>query len=444
MTTNNNANQKEIIPDEQTKRISSLDSLRGLAVLGILLINITSFGWPKDAMESSTFIHDKGINFYLWYIFGHGVFEGSFRAIFSLLFGASFLIFIGRLEKKMGAQLSAEYFVRRQLWLLLFGLFNAFVLLWPGDILFHYAVCGVVLIAFRTTSAKYLIVASVVCLTLLTMRENKDLFDKKKIIVQGEKAALVDTSSVQLTWIQKESIREMNVLKNKYSLEENKKNREEKLYIFRSGYFTIYKYISDKSVSAETYGLYYFHFFDVLAYMFIGMALFKSGILQGDANLKLYGWMAAIGLSVGLTLSYQHLLPSLLYNFDNYAVLKHKPIEIYELQRYVRSIGVFGFIMLAYKSGWFKRFFNIIRPVGQMAFTNYLSQSVICVLIFYGFGLGLVGKLERYELYFVVLAIWFVQIVVSHIWLRYFRFGPMEWLWRSLTYSKIQPIFKVK
>jgi uncharacterized protein len=74
-----------------------------------------------------------------------------------------------------------------------------------------------------------------------------------------------------------------------------------------------------------------------------------------------------------------------------------------------------------------------------MAFTNYLMQSLICGLIFYGVGFGLYGKLQRYELYYVVAGVWIFQIITSHIWLRYFRFGPMEWIWRSLTYWKLQP-----
>jgi uncharacterized protein len=243
---------------------------------------------------------------------------------------------------------------------------------------------------------------------------------------------------------QKESIREMKALKNKSNPEFKKKNIEKQINKFRSGYVALYKYQADKSISSQTYGLYYFDFFDILIFMFMGMAFFKLGILQGDAGIKIYRWMAAIGLSIGLSLSYLHLHPSMHFNFDNYAVLKHKQFEIYELQRYIRSIGIFGLIMLAYKSGWFIRFFDWMRPVGQMAFTNYISQSFICGMIFYGFGLGMFGKLERYELYYIVLAIWILQIIWSHIWLRYFHFGPLEWLWRCLTYWKIQPSMKAQ
>lgn len=431
-----------IAPVIQQERIAALDSLRGLGVLGILLMNITGFALPSGINDDPALLNEKGLNFYCWYIFGHGVFEGSFRAIFSMLFGAGTLIFISRLEKKLGGQLPTEFFVRRQLWLMLFGLFNAFILLWDGDILFHYAVCGVVLLAFRSLSPKKLLAASFVCLLLLMIRENKDFFINKSNIVNGEIAAAVDTSVIKLTYRQKEAIIEMKALKSKYSKEEKKKNVEKEIKNFRSGYATLYSFQANKSVAAETYGLYYFHFFDVLVFMLMGMAFFKMGILQGAANIKLYVYMVVIGLTIGLILSYLHVQPLLQYGFDKYEVIKHKPVELYELQRYVRSLGIFGLIMLAYRSGLFKWFFEMMRPVGQMAFTNYLTQSLLCGLYFYGCGLGKYGKLQRYEIYFVVLAVWLIQIIWSHLWLRYFRFGPLEWLWRNLTYWKLQPMKK--
>ena len=436
--------KQTIAPVEQQERITALDSLRGLAVLGILLMNITGFALPSSINDDPTLLNEKGLNFYCWYIFGHGVFEGSFRAVFSMLFGAGALIFISRLEKKLGSQLPTEFFIRRQLWLLLFGLFNAFILLWDGDILFHYAVCGVVLLAARSLPAKKLITASLVCLLLLMVRENKDFLVSKNNIVKGELAAAIDTSIVKLNYIQKEAINEMKVLKSKYGREEKKKAMEIEINKFRSGYATLYSFQANKSVAAETYGLYYFHFFDVLVFMFMGMAFFKLGILQGEASKSVYVWMTITGLTIGLALSFLHVQPFIKYGFERYNVIKHKNFELYGLQRYVRSIGIFGFIMLVYKSGWLKRFFEWMQPVGQMAFTNYLSQSLLCGLFFYGSGFRMYGKLQRYEIYFVVLAVWVIQILWSHLWLRYFRFGPMEWLWRSLTYWKLQPIRKIK
>ncbi|MBS1935157.1 MAG: DUF418 domain-containing protein, partial [Bacteroidetes bacterium] len=126
-----------------------------------------------------------------------------------------------------------------------------------------------------------------------------------------------------------------------------------------------------------------------------------------------------------------------------FEIAKNNKIELYEFARVIRSLGIFGFIMLCYKSGWFKWFFNIVRPVGQMAFTNYLMQSFMCGLYFYGIGFGMYGHLQRYQIYYVVGVVWLIEIIWSNIWLHYFRFGPLEWTWRSLTYWKKQPMKKV-
>jgi uncharacterized protein len=152
--------------------------------------------------------------------------------------------------------------------------------------------------------------------------------------------------------------------------------------------------------------------------------------------------MAVVGLVIGLLLSRLHVLASENNHFNTYEVLKNKRFELYELQRSIRSIGVFGLIMLVYKSGFLKQFFKWMQPVGQMAFTNYLSQSAMCGLFFYGRGFAMFGKLQRYEIYYVVLVVWLIQIAWSNVWLRYFRFGPLEWLWRSLTYWRLQPFKK--
>ncbi|MEJ7827779.1 MAG: DUF418 domain-containing protein [Segetibacter sp.] len=172
------------------------------------------------------------------------------------------------------------------------------------------------------------------------------------------------------------------------------------------------------------------------------MAFSKTGILTGQHPAKIYWWLTFAGLGIGFVLSWLRLTELLHDKFDNFLKAKESHFDFYELSRFFRAIGIFGLIMLLYKSGWFKWLFNLMRPVGQMAFSNYLMQSIICGLMFFGVGFGMFGKLQRYELYYVVAAVWAFQIVFSHIWMRYFRFGPFEWLWRSLTYWKVQPMKK--
>ncbi|MDX2049467.1 MAG: DUF418 domain-containing protein [Chitinophagaceae bacterium] len=437
------ANGNQTAPVSQSERIIILDSLRGIAILGILLMNIPGFGLAPAVIDDPSILNEKGLNYYLWYIFGLGVFEGSQRALFSMLFGAGTIIFISRLEKRTEGLMPAELFFRRQLWLLVFGLFNAFVLLWYWDILYHYAICGMILFAFRRMKPKHLLIAAGVCLLLMTARENRDFYKEKSVIAKGEKIAAIDTTKVKLNDKQKEELTAMEEIKERSKPESRKKRMEKQTAQNRGSYAEVYEFRSNRSAEGETNAMYYFLIWDVLLFMFMGMAFFKMGILQGEAKTKVYAWMAVIGLAAGLPLSWLYLQPNMQYNFNWFEIAKHKMFEFYELQRLVHSIGIFGVIMLMYKSGWFKWLFALMRPVGQMAFTNYLMQSLLCGLFFYGFAWGYFGKLQRYELYYVVAAVWLVQIIWSHIWLRYFRFGPMEWLWRSLTYWKKQPFRRV-
>ncbi|TMI69398.1 MAG: DUF418 domain-containing protein [Bacteroidetes bacterium] len=433
-----------VAPIGQSERIIALDSLRGIAVLGILLMNIPGFGLAHSAIFDYSLNEQSPLNYFFWYVFGPGVFEGSQRAIFSMLFGAGTIIFVTRLEKRTTGLMAAELFLRRQLWLLVFGLINAYVLLWFWDILYHYAICGIILFAFRRLKPKYLLIAAGVCLLLMTARENRDLYKRKSMINKGEVAAAVDTAKTKLTDKQKADFAAMQDLKERSKPEEKKKKMEKELSEVRGSYAELYEVRSNMAEEGETTAMYYFLVWDVLLFMFMGMAFFKLGILQGEAKTKVYAWMAILGLGIGLPLSYLFVTNDVNHHFNWFEIIKTKKFEFYELQRFIHSIGIFGLIMLLYKSGLFKWLFALMRPVGQMAFTNYLMQSLICGLIFMGIGFGWYGRLQIYELYYVVAAVWLLEIIWSHIWLRYFRFGPLEWLWRSLTYWQIQPLRKNK
>lgn len=428
-------------PVSQSERIVILDSLRGIAILGILLMNIPGFALPEPVYGDPSVLNEWGtVNFKTWY-FIEWFMEGSQRALFSMLFGAGIILFVTRQEKKVDGLWPADYFLRRQLWLMVFGLFNAFILLWFWDILFHYACLGMIMFTFRRLSPKALIIGAAISLLLMTARENLDAFRDRKMIAKGEVIAMMDTTATKLTDQQKADLGAMTEFKEKTSAEGKKKKMEKSLAAVRGGYGGFYEYQSERSFRGEINYLYYGGW-DILVFMFLGMAFFKNGVLMGKASAKVYWGMFIIGLGLGLVLSYFRLKPLIDHQFNYFDYTKDTPFEFYEISRTFRAIGIFGLIMLLYKSGWFKWLFTLMRPVGQMAFTNYLMQSLLVGLFFYGVGLGYFGKLERHEIYYVVGATWLLEIVWSHIWLRYFRFGPLEWAWRSLTYWKKQPMKK--
>jgi uncharacterized protein len=430
-----------LAPLNDQERIVIIDSLRGIALLGILMMNIPGFAMPNPSWTDPTVLNEIGtINYKVWY-FIDWFLEGSQRALFSTLFGAGIIVFTSRLEQRGAGIMAAELFMRRQLWLLVFGLINAFLFLWFWDILYAYAIAGAFLFAFRRLDAKTLIICAIISLGLQTARENRDFYQEKDVINKGEAVLAIDTVKTKLTEDQKGELQAMQGFKKESSLESKQKRAAKNVEMVQGGFASVYKVHGDRSEVMETKFLYHV-IFDIFLFMFIGMAFYKIGMLQGEYPMKTYLIMAILGLGVGLYLSYVRLAPHIQYQFNQFDITKNTSFAFYEISRSIRAIGIFGLIMTVYKTGLFNWLFNLVRPVGQMAFTNYLMQSVACGLIFYGFGFGLFGKLQRYEIYFVVAAVWAFQIIASNIWLRYYRFGPMEWLWRSLTYWKMQPFRK--
>jgi uncharacterized protein len=430
-----------ISPTAEKDRISILDSLRGFAILGILLMNIGSFALPGISHDPVV-LSETGINYYTWY-FVELVPAGTQRALFSMLFGAGIILFVRSAEKKVEGIRAADYFFRRQLWLLVFSLFDVFVLLWMGDILLDYALFGMLIFTFRNLSPKALFVCAAFSLLFMLARENRDLYQRKSIIERGEAIAQMDTSLIKLNPSQKEVLGRMEQLK-KRSLPEVRleRTRDMQFKVGGSSYGDLYEFRTNQYVDSLVQYV-FFDLWDVLLFMFLGMAFFKTGILTGKASARLYALMGFGGLGIGIFLTYLFLQPHINSGFNRFEYLKSVDMEYYQLGRALRSIGIFGCIMLLYRSGLFNWLFAFMRPVGQMAFTNYLSQSLICGIIFYSVGFAMYGKMERYEIYIIVAAIWIFQIIFSNIWLKYYRFGPFEWAWRSLTYWKRQPMKRV-
>lgn len=427
-------------PISQHDRINVLDFLRGIAVCGILLMNIPGFAFPSAASFDPTIYNEAGTINYKVHIFIDWLPEGTQRALFSMLFGAGMLIFLERLESRTRGTIAAEIFMRRQLWLLLFGLTNAFIFLWHWDVLYAYALCGILVMPFRRLSPGKLFAAAGVALLIISAREVKHLYEQKAIISKGEAVALMDTTTVKWTKAQEQAWNRMNDFKKESELSFKQNKAKEEVEKVLGSYKTMYELRSDMSVNAETRFLYYYAVWDIILCMLLGMAFFKLGIMQGTAPFKWYIWMAVIGWSTGLLLSWLRMESFINTGFNDFERTRLIKWDGYELSRMFRSIGMLGTLFILYRLAFFARFFQLFQPVGQMAFTNYLMQSVICGLFFYGVGFGNFGKLQRYEIYFVVLVVWVIQIIYSHIWMRYYLFGPFEWLWRTLTYWKKQPM----
>ena len=285
----------------------------------------------------------------------------------------------------------------------------------------------------------------IACLLLAigTYRDNSDFFKDKKIIQKGQAIAAIDTTKVKLTDEQKADLARFTGFKENNSKEATAKAAEEQIKKIRGkDYPALFRNFRDVNMWLQSSVFYEHYWFDILLFFFLGMALFKSGYLLGNKPNGLYAAIAIVGIGVGLLMNYFYLRTQYRLRFDNYLFTQQWKFNYYHIRRVFQTLGYVSLLILMYKVTPIKKiFFSIFVPVGQMAFTNYLMQSIITSIIFYGF--GLYGKLQRYEAYYVVVSIWLFQIIFSHIWMRYFRFGPFEWVWRSLTYLHM-PEFRKK
>jgi uncharacterized protein len=420
------------IPLQQSERLISLDIIRGVALFGILLMNITAMGLPNAYSDPTNYGGAQGADLLAWWIITM-FFEGTQRGLFSLLFGAGVILLTSRIEARGGD--SADVFFRRNLWLVVFGVVHGFVLLWTGEILFYYGVTALFVYAFRNARPRTLVA---IALAGLLFNAAWNLADARAGLAthgQWQEAQAAKASGVALTREQVAAVEEWEDLVAEMKPDAAK--LQATIAAKRGSYLDVMRFQASELVHNQSWWLYRY-FFDIFSMMLIGMAAFKLGLLQLGHARRPYYWMIALGYGIGLTVNHletSHLLA------NNFSVLSRLQVEVsYDLGRLAMISGHLGLLMLFCNSGvlgWLKR---RLAAVGQMALTSYISHTIITGLIFFGFGLGLFGQLARHELYYIVVAIWIFQLIVSPIWLAHFRFGPLEWLWRSLTYGERQPM----
>lgn len=408
-------------PTQAFERIGSLDFLRGIAILGILIINIETFSYPDPWSPYKFGFETAGDH---WTRFGvYFLAQGKFFSMFTLLFGVGFYIFLERLEQKGLGLKAMDIYARRLLWLFVIGCVHGY-LIWDGDILYHYASCGFFLFPFRSFSVRQLLLVLWVPLAIVlynAYESSARAQNQYKEFAEASELTEADRSEADKTAIRtwtnrttpKEADRtELPVPRQTYleSISTNAEHtRVHKGTIFYQGIL-----------------------FRTLIMMILGILLYKLDVFRDYRSLPHY-WLITTGI----------LLIALLINYLRYY---HWTFAYFEPVRSVWQAWLFAFpkelLGLAYIlffNGIYQKYLKRIkfRPLsiaGRMALTNYIFQSVVCGLIFYGYGLGKFNQYSRTELLGIVLLIWIVQLLGSYIWLRRFKQGPLERLWRWLTY----------
>ncbi|MGD8451071.1 MAG: DUF418 domain-containing protein [Phycisphaerae bacterium] len=399
-------------PIRPAERIEAIDVLRGVAVLGILVMNVQSFAMIGAAYMNPMALGElRGADYIIW-LLGHVFADRKFMTIFSVLFGAGIVLMTER-RAAAGCRTAAVHY-RRMFWLMVIGLMHAY-LLWFGDVLFLYGACGLFAYLCRRWRLRTLLVFAVLGITI--------------------------PSAIRVLW--QSSLpywpAESLAYLNDHTWQPSADVVAGELAEYRGGYLAQMPYRFAAARSMQLTMLPLLFLWRALGLMLAGMALYKLGTFSARASARTYWFFVAVALLIGLPLTVYGVYWNTAVGWDvRYCFFLGAQFNYWASLPV--SLGWVGAVMLVCRAGVLAGARRVLAAVGRMALTNYLLQTVICTTLFYGHGLGLYGYVGRTGQLAVVLAVSAVQLVLSPLWLWYFRFGPLEWLWRSLTYWRWQPL----
>ena len=389
-------------PVEDADRLVALDALRGFVLLGILVMNIQSFAMPVAAYANPTAYGDlTGANLWVW-IVSHVLFDQKFMAVFSMLFGAGIVLMSARAGEE-----AARLHHRRMAWLVVFGLLHAY-LFWYGDILYTYGLCGFAAFAFRERGPGFLAAAGLVLLMMGTAAPiiaDRTLTPEQFAEVRAEE------------WQPEASV------------------IAAELAAYRGGFISQSRHRAAESLDIQTTYFVLVFGWRVLGLMLLGMALFKAGLFSGRLAPSTHAALTAGGFLIGVPIVIHGMRQHFAHGWSVEYSLFLGSLWNYWGSVFV-AIGYAGVVAGVVRAGILQALMARLAAVGRMAFSNYILQTLIATTIFYGHGLGLFGSVPRTTQIAIVVAIWAVLLIVSPWWLRRYRFGPLEWLWRSLTYGQ--------
>lgn len=404
-----------MFPTRKTGRIASLDVLRGIAILGILIMNIQSFAMVGAAyMNPTAYGNFTGWNRIIW-IAGHVFADQKFLTIFSMLFGAGIVLMTNRAEQKGVSPARLHY--RRTLWLILIGLLHAY-LVWYGDILVSYGVCALLVFFFRKLNPWLLIILGILTVSVASL-----LF-----IASGWSMQFWPQESIDQTM-------------TGWAPDAGEIQKE--LAAYRGSWLDQMPERAASSLYSQIPAFIFWTAWRAAGGMLIGMALFKWGVFSAKRSSRFYLIMMGMTFLAGFPLILLGIQKNAAAGWSlEYAMFFGSQYNywgsLFAALGYIAGVNL---LCRWFAGGWFLK---VLAGVGRTALSNYLFQSVICTFIFYGHGLGLFGDLNRVQQTGVMLLVWLIQLILTTLWLKYYTFGPVEWLWRSLTYGTRQPMRRVQ
>lgn len=421
-------------PVTATERIPSIDVLRGFAVLGILVINISMFSLPGGAQNSPAVSGGSSLADIIVWAISQTFFYQKFLTIFAALFGAG-MILMWRRAGEDNPTFGKVYY-RRLRWLLVIGLVHAY-LLWWGDILFSYALCGMMVYPFRRLSPRRLVVVGslLMLVALLIMGGlwagmdylRGTAMEAQAVLDAGE-TPTPDQAQILNIW---EGV-EVGIEPTEIIL-----TQQTKAYL--GGFGDVFAARASEAIMAQTAIFLMYAIWRAGGLMLIGMAFLKLGFFSSDRDRRYYLKFILVGYLVGLPLASYGTYSLIASGYDPLQMMLVMGVIDYIGSAFM-ALGHAGLIMLICRLGIWAGLRDRLAAVGRMALSNYLFHTVVFTTMFYGYGFGLFSRIDRFGLGLLVIAMWILQLILSPIWLRYYRFGPVEWLWRSLTYRRRQPM----
>ncbi len=421
-------------PVSAAERLLSLDSLRGVAVMGILVMNVYAFSMPLAAYNNPLVMGGSdALNLGTWF-FTHLFFDQKFMSIFSMLYGAGLVMMMNRAEARNAA--FTPVFFRRSAWLIVLGLLHGYFI-WFGDILFHYALMGMIVFLLRKVSPGRLIAIACVMLpvTLLINFGSSFYMEELQAEVAGIERQISQGAAIDDA--QQHRLEEWQAIRPVFA--PNEEDIAAEVAAYRGGYVDALAHRAPFVAFIQINLTPVFVVWRVGGLMLLGMAFMKLGILSGERSADYYRRMTLLGYGLGLPLAVLSAVMLETHRFDPLFVARYGGIPNY-VGSILVAIGHIGAVLLVVKSGALRRIVGRAAAVGRMALSNYLAQSLVMTSLFYGYGLGLYGAVPRIWQQALVIVVIALQLLVSDWWLKRFYFGPAEWLWRSLTYGQRQPM----
>ena len=457
----------------------SLDVLRGIALVGILFISIRDFSGFTANQQALYITRPHGGNYKLLTLISL-LFEGKMTALLAIVFGAGMILFLQKKEQPTPID-STDALMRQQLWLLIFGLITGFLILWPDDLLFPFGVVGIMLFAFWKLPAKTLFLLALLCTFVYCGKnfwnyaEDKKDYEKYVAVTVIEKKFKADSAasaqdSIQITKDTTNLAKKLVEIKRKDSLVKKKDTLTEKQSgekgkwegmvknlkydssktvkqnkAMRAGYSKLWFMLKGKVQNKESNWLYSIGLWDIASMMFLGMALLAIGFFHRRFTSPNYLLAALVLIVLGIGLGLYRVCNNDLRitDYSKFVETHAVPYNLFlPIEQLLLASGYAALVMGLLRAPVLQWLWKGMAAIGHMSLTSYILQVFVCAFIFYGYGLGYYGRYQQWELYFLLAEIILVQVVISVLWLRVYKTGPLEWLLKCLVYWKKFPLEK--